>query len=123
MNKSGNITSTALLVLSALMLFLFYRGNSKLNDATKTIKDVSIQITLVKDSLQSAQKSILNVLKKLEFAENELNIIRTERELIDLEAKKSKARTYEELQFFKQEIKKFEEKKSSLIEIAKEFEL
>jgi hypothetical protein len=86
------------------------------------IDKVNNELVEVKDSLQSAQKSIEGVLKKLEIAENELSILRTERELIELEEKRQNARNWKELQALKEEIKIMQETKQALIDKAKEFE-
>jgi len=123
MKDISKILSVVLIVISIFLLYFVFTGNSKLNEAVKIINDVSGKVRDVKDSLQNAQNSIQGVLKKLEFTENELKILKAERDLLALEEHKKNAKSWEELQIFKSEIKKIEDKKDSLIHEAKKFEL
>jgi cell shape-determining protein MreC len=120
LNKILGIVTVAILVV---LLYFVFSGNSKLNDAVKTLNDVSAKVKLVNDSLHTAQQSIEGVMKKLEFSENELRILKTNRDLLELEEQKSKANNWNELQKFKVEIKKNEAAKDSLVEAAKKFDI
>lgn len=120
LNKILGIVTVAILVV---LLYLVFSGNIKLNDAVKTLNDVSAKVKLVNDSLHTAQQSIEGVMKKLEFSENELRILKTNRDLLELEEQKAKANNWNELQQFKTEIKKNEIAKDSLIEAAKKFDI
>jgi cell shape-determining protein MreC len=119
-NKILGIVTVAILVV---LLYFVFSGNSKLNDAVKTLNDVRDKVKVVNDSLYTAQKSIEGVMKKLEFSENELRILKTNRDLLELEEQKSKANNWNELQKFKVEIKKNEAAKDSLLEAAKKFDI
>jgi len=120
LNKILGIVTVAFLVV---LLYLVFSGNSKLNDAVKTMNDVSAKVKVVNDSLHTAQQSIEGVMKKLEFSENELRILKTNRDLLELEEQKTKANNWNELQQFKTEIKKHESTKDSLIDAAKKFDI
>jgi len=120
LNKILGIVTVAFLVV---LLYLVFSGNSKLNDAVKTLNDVSAKVKVVNDSLHTAQQSIEGVMKKLEFSENELRILKTNRDLLELEEQKTKANNWNELQQFKTEIKKHESTKDSLIDAAKKFDI
>ena len=120
LNKILGIVTVAILVV---LLYLVFSGNGKLNDAVKTLNDVSAKVKVVNDSLHTAQQSIEGVMKKLEFSENELRILKTNRDLLELEEQKSRANNWNELQQFKTEIKKHETAKDSLIEAAKKFDI
>jgi uncharacterized protein (DUF3084 family) len=120
LNKILGIVTVAILVV---LLYFVFTGNSKLNDAVKTLNDVSAKVKVVNDSLHTAQQSIEGVMKKLEFSENELRILKTNRDLLELEEQKSRANNWNELQQFKTEIKKHEIAKDSLIEAAKKFDI
>lgn len=119
-NKILGIVTVAILVV---LLYFVFSGNSKLNDAVKTLNDLRDKVKVVNDSLYTAQKSIEGVMKKLEFSENELRILKTNRDLLELEEQKSKANNWNELQKFKVEIKKNEAAKDSLLEAAKKFDI
>jgi len=123
MKDVSKILSVVLIVISIFLFYFVFTGNSKLNEAVKIINDVNGKVKDVKDSLQNAQNSIRGVLKKLEFTENELKILKAERDLLALEEHKKYAKSWEELQIFKSEIKKIGDKKDSLIHEAKKFEL
>jgi cell shape-determining protein MreC len=120
LNKILSIVTVAILVV---LVYFVFSGNSKLNDAVKTLNDVSAKVKVVNDSLHTAQQSIEGVMKKLEFSENELRILKTNRELLELEEQKNKANNWNELQQFKAEIKKNETAKDSLVEAAKKFDI
>ena len=89
----------------------------------KTLDDVKANVKVVNDSLHTARQTIDGVMKKLEFSENELRILKANRDLLELEEQKSKANNWNELQQFKTEIKKNEIAKDSLIEAAKKFDI
>lgn len=119
-NKISGIVTVVLLIV---LFYFVFSGNTKLNEAVKTLNIVSTQIKSAKDSLNTAQQSIDSVMKKLEFSENELRILKANRDLLELEEQKNKANNWNELQQFKVQIKKNEVTKDSLIEAAKKFNL
>jgi cell shape-determining protein MreC len=120
MNKMLTIV---LLVIAVLLLYLVFTGNGKLDETVKLMKDVNVKVRIINDSLQNAQNSIQGVLKKLEFTGNELKILKAERDLLELEEQKKKAKNWEELQKFKEEIKRIGDKKDSLQQEAKKYDL
>lgn len=120
LNKILGIVTIALLVV---LLYFVFSGNSKLNDAVKTLNDVSAKVKVVNDSLHTAQQSLDDVMKKLDFSQNELRILKTNRDILELEEQKSRANNWNELQQFKTEIKKTEATKDSLVEAAKKFDI
>lgn len=120
LNRILGIVTVAILIV---LVYFVFSGNSKLNSAMKTLDDVKANVKVVNDSLHTARQSIDGVMKKLEFSENELRILKANRDLLELEAQKSKANNWNELQQFKTEIKKNEVTKDSLIEAAKKFNI
>ncbi len=120
LNKILGIVTVAILVV---LLYFVFSGNSKLNSAMKTLDDVKANVKVVNDSLHTARQSIDGVIKKLEFSENELRILKANRDLLELEQLKSKANNWNELQQFKSEIKKNEITKDSLIDAANKFKI
>jgi uncharacterized protein (DUF3084 family) len=120
LNKILGIVTVVILVV---LLYFVFTGNSKLNEAVKTLKEVSAQVKSAKDSLNTAQQSIEGVMKKLEFSENELRILKANRDLLELEEQKSKANNWNELQDYKAKIKQNELTKDSLIKVAGQFPL
>jgi uncharacterized protein (DUF3084 family) len=120
LNKILGMVTIAILIV---LLYFVFTGNSKLNEAVKTLDDVSAKVKVVKDSLNNAQQSIDGVMKKLEFSENELRILKADRDLLELEEQKKRANDWNELQDFKAKIKKNESTKDSLVEAAKKFDI
>lgn len=120
LNKILGIVTVAILVV---LVYFVFSGNSKLNSAMKTLDEVKANVKVVNDSLHNARQSIDGVMKKLEFSENELRILKANRDLLELEAQKNKANNWNELQQFKTDIKKNEVTKDSLIEAAKKFNI
>ena len=120
LNKILGIVTVAILVV---LLYFVFSGNSKLNQAIKALDEVKANVKVANDSLKNAQQSIDGVMKKLEFSENELRILKANRELLELEEQKSKANNWNELQQFKADIKKNEAIKDSLMEAAKKFDI
>ncbi len=123
MTEINKVLGIVTVIISVVLLYLVFTGNGKLNNAIKTLDEVSAKVKVVNDSLHNAQQSIEGVMKKLDFSENELRILKTNRDLLELEAKKAKANDWNELQKFKAEIKKNETTKDSLLQVAKQFEL
>ena len=120
LNKILGMVTIAMLIV---LLYFVFTGNGKLNEAVKTLDEVSTKVKVVNDSLHNAQKSIEGVMKKLEFSENELRILKAERDLLELEEQKKKANDWNELQDFKAKIKKNASVKDSLIDAAKKFDI
>ena len=120
LNKILGIVTVAILVV---LVYFVFSGNSKLNEAVKTLDEVKANVKVVNDSLHTARQTIDGVMKKLEFSENELRIIKANRDLLELEEQKSRANNWNELQQFKTEIKKNETAKDSLIDAAKKFKI
>ena len=120
LNKILGMVTIAMLIV---LLYFVFTGNSRLNDAVKTLNDVSAKVKVVNDSLHNAQQSIEGVMEKLGFSENELRILKANRDLLELEEQKKKANDWNELQDFKAKIKKNESTKDSLIDAAKKFDI
>lgn len=123
MTDLNKILGMVTIVMLIVLLYFVFTGNSKLNDAVKTLNDVSAKVKVVNDSLHNAQQSIEGVMKKLDFSENELRILKANRDLLELEEQKKKANDWNELQDFKVKIKKNETTKDSLIDAAKKFDI
>jgi cell shape-determining protein MreC len=123
MTDINKILGIVTVVILVVLLYIVFTGNSKLNDAVKTLNEVSAKVKVVNDSLHNAQQSIEGVMKKLDFSANELRILKADRDLLELQAHKSKANDWNELQKFKTEIKKNESTKDSLVEAAKKFDI
>ena len=123
MTDINKILGIVTVVILVVLLYIVFAGNSKLNDAVKTLNDVSAKVKVVNDSLHNAQQSIDGVMKKLDFSANELRILKADRDMLELQEQKSKANDWNELQNFKTEIKKNESTKDSLVEAAKKFDI
>jgi len=123
MTDINKILGIVTIVLMVVMLYFVFTGNSRLNDAMKTLNEVSAKVKVVNDSLHNAQQSIDGVMKKLDFSANELRILKTDRDLLELEQKKSKANDWNELQQFKAQIKKNEAAKDSMVIEANKFDI
>ena len=123
MTDINKILGIVTVIILVVLLYIVFTGNSKLNDAVKTLNEVSAKVKLVNDSLGTARQSIDGVMKKLDFSANELMILKTDRDLLELEQQKSKANDWNELQKFKAEIKKNGAAKDSLVEAAKKFDI
>jgi len=123
MTDINKILGIVTVVILVVLLYFVFTGNSKLNDAVKTLNDVSAKVKVVNDSLHNAQQSIEGVMKKLDFSENELRILKANRDQLELEEQKSKASNWNELQQIKVDIKKNETTKDSLKKVADQFPL
>jgi len=123
MTDINKIIGIVTVVILVVLLYFVFTGNSKLNDAVKTLNDVSAKVQVVNDSLHNAQQSIEGVMKKLDFSENELRILKANRDQLELEEQKSKASNWNELQQIKVDIKKNEATKDSLKKVADQFPL
>ena len=123
MTDINKILGIVTVIILVVLLYIVFTGNSKLNDAVKTLNEVSAKVKVVNDSLGTARQSIDGVMKKLDFSANELMILKTDRDLLELEQQKSKANDWNELQKFKAEIKKNGAAKDSLVEAAKKFDI
>jgi archaellum component FlaC len=115
---------TVIIVIGVAVFFYLSISNSfRLTQAIDIIKKVETDLKVVSDSLENAQKSIINMLQKLEFTENELQIVKAQRDILELEEMKRQTTNRSELQRFKEEIKTIETKRDSLIREAKKFEI
>jgi cell shape-determining protein MreC len=123
MTDINKILSIVTVILLVVLSYFVFRGSSKLNEAVKTLNEVSAQVKSAKDSLNTAQQSIEGVMKKLEFSENELRILKANRDLLELEEQRRKAANWNELQGIKGDIKKNEALQDSLKKAASLFPL
>lgn len=112
-----------ILIGVAAFFYLSISNSFRLTQAINIIKNVETNLNVVSDSLKNAQKSIINMLHKLEFTENELRIVKAQRDILELEEMKRQTTNRGELQRFKEEIKTIESKRDSLIQEAKRFEI
>ena len=119
MTDINKILGIVTVIILVVLLYIVFTGNSKLNDAVNTLKDVSAKVKIVNDSLHNAQQSIDGVMKKLDFSANELMILKTDRDALELQEQKSRANDWNELQLFKAQIKQNADKKDSLVKVAK----
>ncbi|MFA5971006.1 MAG: hypothetical protein WC780_01545 [Lentimicrobiaceae bacterium] len=123
MTDINKILSIVTVVLLIVLLYFVFSGNSKLNETLKTLDNVSAQVKSAGDSLHSAQQSIEGVMKKLEFSENELRILKANRDMLELEEQRRKAANWNELQGIKEDIKQNEALQDSLKKAASQFPL
>ncbi len=123
MTDINKILSIVTVIILVVLLYIVFTGNGKLNEAVKTLNDVSAKVKVVNDSLHNAQQSIEGVMKKLDFSANELRILKADRDLLELEEQKKKANDWNELLQFKADIKRSESTKDSLIAVAKKFDI
>ena len=123
MKDTSKILNTVLIAVLLIVLYLVYTTTGRTKDALRIIKEVNSELNAVQDSLQKAQNTIQITLQKIEFTENELKILKAERDLLLLEEQKKNARNWEELQRFKNEIKQLEEIKEKLKLEANNYEL
>ncbi len=123
MTDINKILGIVTVIILVVLLYIVFTGNSKLNDAVKTLNDVSAKVKIVNDSLHNAQQSIDGVMKKLDFSANELMILKADRDALELQEQKSKANDWNELQQFKVQIKQNENIKDSLVKVAKNLPL
>jgi len=123
MTDINKILSIVTVVLLIVLLYFVFSGNSKINETLKTLDNVSAQVKSAGDSLHSAQQSIEGVMRKLEFSENELRILKANRDLLELEEQRRKAANWNELQGIKDDIKKNEALQDSLKKAASLFPL
>jgi uncharacterized protein (DUF3084 family) len=119
MTDINKILGIVTVIILVVLLYIVFTGNSKLNDAVNTLKDVSAKVKVVNDSLHNAQQSIDGVMKKLDFSANELMILKADRDALELQEQKSKANDWNELQLYKAKIKQNDDKKDSLVKVAK----
>ena len=113
----------AIVILLAYIFYDTFSRSGKLKDAQKQITQAKREIEIAKDSLSTAQQTISEVVKKLSRTENELQILKTERELIVFQERKKATQNHTELQEFKAAIRLMEVKNDSLKQVAKKFAL
>lgn len=121
-----NLSSLINLILLTALCFVMYfviSSDRNLKDAKIKIIDVYKEITILHDSINKTQKRITLIIDKLKFAENELKILKNDRELLELEEKRRMAANWEELQELKRQIQEKENKKNILKKNANNFEL
>ncbi|PKQ61237.1 hypothetical protein BZG02_16525 [Labilibaculum filiforme] len=123
MEKFKNALNIVLILLVALVLYFVVAGNSQLKQAQHTIKQVNTELSVLKDSISSTQQSLGVVIRKLEFAETELKILRTERDILELEAQQKLTKDLNQLQVLKEKIANKEAQQKALKETAQSFEL
>ena len=110
------------IIAAFIICFIFYQG-SQLKDAETIIKSVNIELKTLKDSIQSTQKSLEDVVRQLDYTSFKLNILTNERDVLLLEEKKKQVKTWEELQILKEQILKKEQERELLKKEAEKFEL
>ena len=118
MKDLNKILLIIVIILSLVLIYLVFTGNNNLKSAQKEIEKASSEINVVKDSLTNAQKNISDVLKKIEFAENELKLIKAQRDLLQAEEAKKFANDWEELQQYKKEIQAIKDKQKDLMKMS-----
>lgn len=123
MEKFKNALNIVLCVLLAVVLYFVLRGNSQLKQAQESINQVNSELSVLQDSIGNAQQSLSLVLTKLEFTENELKILKNERELLELEELQKSTQNKAELQLLKAKILEKEASKNELKKRANTFEL
>jgi|CEGD01.1.fsa_nt_gi predicted PurR-regulated permease PerM len=123
MEKFKNALTLVLTILVVVVLYFVVSGNSKLKETQNTINQVNKELSVLKDSISKAQQLVTLVLNKLEFTENELKILKNERDILELEEQQRGTRNKEELKVLKEQILKKEEMKKELQKYANTFEL
>lgn len=123
MKDFSKIWNTIILALLLVLLYMVFTTSRRTKEAIRIIKEVNTELISVQDSLDKAQNTIQVTLQKIEFTENELKLLKAERDLILLEEQKKNAKDWDELQKFKDEILRIEELKEKLKLEANKYEL
>jgi len=123
MKDSSKIWNMVMLALLLVLLYMVFTTSRRTKEAIRIIKEVNSELISVQDSLDNAQNTIQVALQKIEFTENELKLLKAERDLILLEEQKKNAKDWNELQKFKDEILRIEELKQKLKLEANNYEL
>lgn len=123
MEKFKNALNILLTILVIVVLYFVVSGSNKLKETQDTIKQVKTELLVVKDSLNKTQETLSLVIGKLNFTENELKLLKTERELLELEEQQKIAKDWDQLQKLKLKIAKKEASRIELKEKAEKFEL
>ena len=123
MKDSSKIWNMVMLALLLVLLYMVFTTSRRTKEAIRIIKEVNNELISVRDSLHKAQNTIQVALQKIEFTENELKLLKAERDLILLEEQKKNAKDWNELQKFKDEILRIEELKQKLKLEANNYEL
>jgi len=123
MKDFSKIWNTIILALLLVLLYMVFTTSRRTKEAIRIIKEVNSELISVQDSLVKAQNTIQVTLQKIEFTENELKLLKAERDLILLEEQKKSAKDWDELQKFKDEILRIEELKEKLKIEANKYEL
>jgi uncharacterized protein (DUF3084 family) len=123
MPDTNKILNIVLIAISLLVLYLIFTGNSKLNEAIKAINEVRDKVKIAKDSIDKAQNSIEKVLKKIEFTDNEMKILKADRDYLEVQEQKKRAANKKESEEFAEELKKIQDKRDSLKKEAQKFDL
>jgi GTPase involved in cell partitioning and DNA repair len=123
MKDSSKILKYVFIAVLLILFYLVFNSTSRTKEALRIIKEVNTELKTVQDSLKNAQQTIQIVLQKIDFTENELKLLKADRELLELEEQKKTARNWQELQKFKDEINRLEQIKEKLKQEAKHYEL
>ena len=123
MKDSSKRWNMVMLALLLVLLYMVFTTSRRTKEAIRIIKEVNSELISVQDSLDNAQNTIQVALQKIEFTENELKLLKAERDLILLEEQKKNAKDWNELQKFKDEILRIEELKQKLKLEANNYEL
>ena len=123
MKDFSKIWNIVMLALLLVLLYMVFTTSRRTKEAIRIIKEVNSELISVQDSLDNAQNTIQVALQKIEFTENELKLLKAERDLILLEEQKKNAKDWNELQKFKDEILRIEELKQKLKLEANNYEL
>ncbi|MEY4904916.1 MAG: hypothetical protein RLZZ292_2731 [Bacteroidota bacterium] len=110
-------------IFSGLTLYNTFRGNADLTEARKEVKEIKMQVQIASDSIAIARTRLQVLYEFSEKAKVELGILRSERELIELQQEKSIVTRREELERLKKEIANEKVKLIQLKKAAGKFEL
>jgi len=112
------------IILLLILIFTLIQLNNykNISKALKIIENTTSDLSAIKDSIAKTRIIVEDILNRIEKDENELKILKAQREILDYEIKLKQAKTIEEINYYKNEIKKTLAIKDSLIKIAKKFE-
>jgi len=112
------------IILLVIFIFVIIQLNTykNFNKAIKTLEETRKNLSSIKDSIHFTKITIENILERIKQNENEIKILKTQREILELQEKQRYAKSIDEINFYRKEIKKKEIIKDSLQTIAKKFE-
>lgn len=104
------------------MVFHAFSVQNRLAEALDRMEQVNQDLHATRDSLHSTQQTLHLMLKKAHQAQTDLEIIRSQVEVIDLKYQQEKAANWQKLQQLRQELQTKEKNLISLKEEVQKFD-